>query len=532
MTKRVRKRRKEHKYLKFTFLKYTVATLFLCMLFVRGYVPFEREGENLFHVKVNGIEVGSVDDPAKAEKMLWEARYQIQSGKEGFTFLEAELEYTGEEMLWGYVDSESYVKANMMQVLQSSVQSALRRSYTVKVKDYLVNLGTQEEVEQLFQAAIDKYDDSGEFQVKLMHDSNREFSMFTTVVDHKGEESAEAVLTEMPMEAGAEVYLTPRGRVYDEPVEKDFDDFEYGVLSMDLAETVEVIRAYLPANQLSSVDEAIEQLVKEQDVPVEYTVVSGDTLSEIALKVNVPMDQIVEMNSDLLDSVNSTIHVGDKLIVTVPEPELSVLRTETKYYEEIYDEDTIYIENTDWFSNQQVVRQQPSAGFRKITVEENYVNDQVVERVILKQELIKEAVPMIVERGTKVPPTYIKPISGGRISSPFGKRNSPTKGASSNHLGVDWATPTGTSVVASCGGTVSKAGWASGYGYCVFIEHEDGKQTRYGHLSKVLVKVGQKVRQGEKIALSGNTGVSTGAHLHFEIRVNGTAVNPLNYVSR
>jgi murein DD-endopeptidase MepM/ murein hydrolase activator NlpD len=152
--------------------------------------------------------------------------------------------------------------------------------------------------------------------------------------------------------------------------------------------------------------------------------------------------------------------------------------------------------------------------------------------VILKQELIKEAVPMIVERGTKVPPTYIKPISGGRISSPFGKRNSPTKGASSNHLGVDWATPTGTSVVASCGGTVSKAGWASGYGYCVFIEHEDGKQTRYGHLSKVLVKVGQKVRQGEKIALSGNTGVSTGAHLHFEIRVNGTAVNPLNYVSR
>ena len=242
------------------------------------------------------------------------------------------------------------------------------------------------------------------------------------------------------------------------------------------------------------------------------------------------MERIVEMNSELLDSVNTTIHVGDKLIITIPEPELSVTRTETKYYEEIYDADTIYIENPDWYTNQQVVRQQPSAGFRKITVEENFVNDTVVERVILKQELIKESVPLIVERGMKVPPTYIKPISGGRISSYFGKRNAPTKGASTYHQGIDWATPTGTSVMASCGGTVSKAGWASGYGYCVFIDHEDGRQTRYGHLSKVLVKVGQKVRQGEKIALSGNTGVSTGAHLHFEMRINGNAVDPLKYI--
>ena len=103
-------------------------------------------------------------------------------------------------------------------------------------------------------------------------------------------------------------------------------------------------------------------------------------------------------------------------------------------------------------------------------------------------------------------------------------------GASSNHRAIDWATPTGTAIWASSGGTVSVAGWQSGYGYVVYINHPDGNQTRYGHLSKLLVSVGQKVKQGQKIALSGNTGRSTGPHLHFELRVNGTPVNPYKYI--
>ena len=117
------------------------------------------------------------------------------------------------------------------------------------------------------------------------------------------------------------------------------------------------------------------------------------------------------------------------------------------------------------------------------------------------------------------------------MSSGFGRRKAPTKGASTYHKGLDWAVPTGTAVMASSGGTVIKAGWGSGYGYVVYIDHGDGRQTRYAHLSKVLVKAGQKVVQGQKIALSGNTGRSTGPHLHFEILINGTHVNPLNHLS-
>lgn len=85
--------------------------------------------------------------------------------------------------------------------------------------------------------------------------------------------------------------------------------------------------------------------------------------------------------------------------------------------------------------------------------------------------------------------------------------------------------------MASAPGKVSKAGWGRGYGYVVYIDHADGRQTRYGHLSKVLVSVGEQVSQGEKIALSGNTGVSTGPRVHFEILINGSQVNPADYLN-
>jgi murein DD-endopeptidase MepM/ murein hydrolase activator NlpD len=90
--------------------------------------------------------------------------------------------------------------------------------------------------------------------------------------------------------------------------------------------------------------------------------------------------------------------------------------------------------------------------------------------------------------------------------------------------------PRNTPVYASSGGKVIKAGWGSGYGYCVYIDHGNGMVTRYAHLNKVLVKAGQRVSQGERIGLSGNTGISSGPHLHFEILVNGKQVDPKLYL--
>ena len=135
-----------------------------------------------------------------------------------------------------------------------------------------------------------------------------------------------------------------------------------------------------------------------------------------------------------------------------------------------------------------------------------------------------ESVPRILKRGTQTPPTFVKPIAGGRFTSGFGWR------WGRMHNGVDWATPTGTSVKASSGGTIVRSGWYSTYGICIDIQHPNGTLTRYAHLSKTLVSVGQKVVQNQQIGLSGNTGNSTGPHLHFEICVNGVARNPFSYL--
>ena len=98
-------------------------------------------------------------------------------------------------------------------------------------------------------------------------------------------------------------------------------------------------------------------------------------------------------------------------------------------------------------------------------------------------------------------------------------------------MGPSTSSPIGTTVYASCAGTVIQASYNGGYGNNVVISHADGRLTRYAHNSKLLVKVGQKVEQGEPIALSGSTGRSTGPHVHFEIYIGGAAVNPLKYIS-
>jgi len=115
------------------------------------------------------------------------------------------------------------------------------------------------------------------------------------------------------------------------------------------------------------------------------------------------------------------------------------------------------------------------------------------------------------------------PVSG-RISSRYGPR------WGRMHYGIDIAVNTGTPVKAAARGRVSFAGWNGGYGYLVIIDHGNNVETRYAHLSRIAVQVGQYVSRGSVIAYSGNTGNSTGPHLHFEIRYKGQAVNPLNYL--
>ncbi len=130
------------------------------------------------------------------------------------------------------------------------------------------------------------------------------------------------------------------------------------------------------------------------------------------------------------------------------------------------------------------------------------------------------------ERGRSIVKALMKtPINGARLSSPFGKRKHPILGFTKHHNGTDFAAPIGTPIMASGNGTVIKAGWCGNGGNCVRIRHNSSYTTGYGHLSKFATKTGRRVRQGQIIGYVGNTGMSTGPHLHYTVSYNGKFIN-------
>jgi murein DD-endopeptidase MepM/ murein hydrolase activator NlpD len=154
------------------------------------------------------------------------------------------------------------------------------------------------------------------------------------------------------------------------------------------------------------------------------------------------------------------------------------------------------------------------------------VNDRndklvVLESLLMQAQLSKRMFPSVA------------PVHTGWMSSNFGWRIDPFTGKEAMHEGVDFVVPVGTPVYASAGGIVTYAALNhSGYGNMVEIDHGNGIATRYAHASKLLVKVGQMVRRGQEIALSGDTGRSTGPHLHFEVRYKGVAQNPVRFLKK
>jgi len=130
----------------------------------------------------------------------------------------------------------------------------------------------------------------------------------------------------------------------------------------------------------------------------------------------------------------------------------------------------------------------------------------------------------------KVSPTG-RPIVKGWMSSYYGMRSDPFSGKREHHKGIDFAGKEGSAVIAVAEGVVTKASGRSGYGKLVEVNHGNGFVTRYGHNKKLLVKVGDKLAKGDKIALMGSTGRSTGPHVHFEVLKNGRNVNPTKFVN-
>lgn len=493
------------------------AVTIICLLSL-VYIPKENTAvavsgnTGYYTVVLNDRVLGALNSVEEANEALIIARGRISADAGTLVYMDPQLQVSPENMMFGTRMSIEEMADAMYDVLEESeIVFDKKDAFTVRINDYTITLGSKEDIVALVEGVKANYDTDNEFQVRLTGNAD------VTSTDF----GIEIVKSDIGSTAAANVLNTVGTDIV---VEANADTvFEDGRLAMAFSEHISIVPTEVNADRIATVEEALADITKETEEKTVYTVEPGDTLSQIASRYNLTTSQLCELNDGL--SAEGTIGVGDKIIVTVPTPELSVIVVEETTYEESYNAEVQYIDDDTMYQGQYSVVQEGSEGYREVVAVVQYQNNSEISRDIIKETLLVESVPRILRRGTQTPPTFIKPLAGGTFTSGFGTRWGKL------HAGIDWATPTGTSIKASSGGTVIRSGWFSGYGICVDIQHPNGMMTRYGHLSKTLVSVGQTVVQNQQIALSGNTGDSTGPHIHFEIRIGGTAVNPFEYLN-
>lgn len=303
-------------------------------------------------------------------------------------------------------------------------------------------------------------------------------------------------------------------------------------ISCEFAEDVEIKSGYVPTDKIMNLGYLAETLYSTKTAEVTYEVKSGDTWSEIANSHGLTSAELLALNPGYnIDRLS----IGEVLTLSASVPYLTMTVVEQERYLDTLPYDVEYTDSANLYKGDYKVTSAGAYGSADVLANVTYVNGEETERMVLSSVTLKNPVTEQRLQGTKERPTWLPtgtfrwPCSGN-ITSPFGYRHLSYSYASTFHKGIDIANRYGTAIFAADGGTVIYAGWMSGYGYLVQIDHGNGYKTYYGHNSSLLVSVGQHVYKGQQIARMGSTGNSTGNHCHFEVRYNGVARNPMNYL--
>lgn len=333
---------------------------------------------------------------------------------------------------------------------------------------------------------------------------------------------------------------------------------------LDFNEEVTVRNVYVDQSEILSAEKAKEVLLDKRYETITYELKEGDNIWDIAVKHGTTMERILELNSQIVDETR--MQIGDVIQLEVPKPILSISTVEEATFKELIPGEIEYVEFSDLYKDETKIYQEGNDGLKELTVEVTKVNGVEVSRQTVSEKVLKEPKTKVIAYGTKERPVVTKPTtnsgssssnsgssssnsssssnnssnsgSSSKPSTSSGKFIHPLKGAGrvssgygsrwgSFHKGIDYAASAGTPIYASAAGQVIYSGYNNGgYGKLIIIDHGNGYQTYYAHCSSLYVNVGAYVSQGQNIAGVGSTGDSTGNHLHFEVRKNGTPINP------
>lgn len=291
---------------------------------------------------------------------------------------------------------------------------------------------------------------------------------------------------------------------------------------------VETREALYPIDALRSVTDMTAYLLEDKTVQTTCTVKKGDTWDTIAKRYETSPEELKQDNPDV-----DKLKTGLVLQVSYTQPRIQVQVAREEVYTEEIGFKSVTKKSADLYVGQQSVTG-GKKGEKSVTAKVLLINGEEISREVLKETVTKKPVEKVTKVGTKrisVNPSQNK----GLFTWPVPICGNMSRGFGNGHAGLDICngpvTVMNQPFVAAGSGTVVEAsyGWNGGYGNIVRVDHGNGYSTVYAHCNSLAVSVGQKVNAGDMLGLIGNSGDSDGPHLHFEVRVNGTAVNPLSF---
>lgn len=304
------------------------------------------------------------------------------------------------------------------------------------------------------------------------------------------------------------------------------------ILEVDFKQDVQIVETKVDEEELDTLDEIKLEFDKNEEEAVYYTVVKGDNLWDISIANDITLAKIVEYNPDL--DIEKFIQPGDEYLFQPANPLFDVeIHLQNTVLEPVPFE-TIKIQDKNLLTSQRIILKDGVPGEKNVTYDIRMENGYALSIESIQETILVQPISAEVKVGTKRTLSYSGGnnygVTTGRLTSGYGYRIHPISGIRTFHNGIDIAASTGTGVYSYASGTVIAVGQDNTLGKYVAIDHGNGLVTRYLHLSKANVSKGDKVSTGDRIGSVGNTGYSTGPHLHFEVIKNGSYQNPWNYI--
>jgi murein DD-endopeptidase MepM/ murein hydrolase activator NlpD len=301
------------------------------------------------------------------------------------------------------------------------------------------------------------------------------------------------------------------------------------VVEAKIKQDIQLETSVVHPSQVLSAEQIKKQLSQARVKEKIHKVGTGEVLGTIAEKYNLELQELLGLNPDITE--DTVLQIGQELVVTGLEPFITVVTVEKIKQEEEIDYQTERRTDADMYRGDRRIQQKGQEGKKIVVYNIIKENGKETGREVVSEDIISEPVIKIVVEGTKIKPSRGSgklswPTKGGTLTSGFGQRWGRL------HAGIDISGVRDRTIMAADNGTVTTAKWHGSYGNYVIVDHDNGYQTLYAHMSSISVNRGQVVTKGEKLGNMGTTGHSTGIHLHFEVIKNGSKVNPLRHVNR